>query len=97
MMAGSALLGLALGSVQPMVLSMLHQGVPADRTGQALALRMLFTNSATIAMPIGFGLLAAATTSAAPMWLMAGLLLLALRPAQALAARAPSEADSVRV
>jgi MFS family permease len=97
MMAGSALLGLALGSVQPMVLSMLHQGVPADRTGQALALRMLFTNTATIAMPIGFGLLAAATTSAAPMWLMAGLLLLALRPAQALAARAPSEADSVRV
>jgi MFS family permease len=84
MMIGSALLGLALGSVQPMVLSMLHQGTPRDRTGQALALRMLFTNTATIAMPLGFGLLAAATIQAAPMWLMAALLLAARRPVNAL-------------
>ncbi len=74
MMLGSALLGVALGSVQPMVLSTLHQAAPPDRQGQALALRMLFTNVATIAMPLAFGLLAAATTSAAPMWLMAALL-----------------------
>lgn len=77
MMLGSAVLGLALGSVQPMVLSMLHQAAPEGRQGQALALRMLFTNAATIAMPVGFGLLAAATTSAAPMWLMAAVLLAA--------------------
>jgi MFS family permease len=81
MMLGSALLGVALGSVQPMVLSMLHQAAPPDRQGQALALRMLFTNAATISMPAGFGVLAAATTAAAPMWLMAGLLLLARWPA----------------
>jgi MFS family permease len=87
MMAGSAVLGLALGSVQPMVLSMLHQAAPAGRQGQALALRMLFTNAATIAMPIGFGLLAAATTSAAPMWLMAAVLLAARVPARRLARR----------
>ena len=80
MMLGSALLGLALGSVQPMVLSTLHQAAPAGRLGQALGLRMLFTNAATIAMPVGFGLLAAATTQAAPMWLMAALLLAARRP-----------------
>lgn len=85
MAAGSAVLGLALGSVQPMVLSMLHHGAPPDRTGQALALRMLFTNAATIAMPIGFGVLAAATTSAAPMWLMAALLLAARVPVGRLA------------
>lgn len=84
MMAGSALLGLALGSVQPMVLSMLHQAAPEGRQGQALGLRMLFTNAATITMPLGFGFLAAATTSAAPMWVMAAALLLALAPARRL-------------
>lgn len=77
LMLGSALLGMALGSVQPMVLAMLHQVTPADRHGQALGLRMLATNGATIAMPVGFGLLAAATTAAAPLWLMAALLLAA--------------------
>lgn len=97
MMVGSALLGLALGSVQPMVLSMLHQGAPPGQQGQALALRMLFTNAATIAMPVGFGFLAAATTSAAPMWLMAALLLLARVPARGLSAKAASEANAARV
>lgn len=75
MLVGSALLGLALGSVQPMVLSMLHQVTPSDRHGQALGLRMLVTNGATIVMPSGFGLLAAATVPAAPLWLMASLVL----------------------
>lgn len=85
LMAGSALLGLALGSVQPMVLSTLHQITPADRHGQALGLRMLFTNGATIVMPLGFGLLATASVAAAPMWLMAALLLWAQWPAARLA------------
>jgi MFS family permease len=85
MMLGSALLGLALGSVQPMVLSTLHQAAPPDRQGQALALRMVFTNVATIAMPAGFGLLAVATSTAAPMWLMAALLIAARWPARRLA------------
>jgi MFS family permease len=80
MVIGSAVLGLALGSVQPMVLSTLHQAAPPGRQGQALGLRMLFTNAATIAMPVGFGFLAAATTSAAPMWLMAAALVAARWP-----------------
>jgi MFS family permease len=75
MLVGSALLGLALGSVQPMVLSMLHQVTPPDRHGQALGLRMLVTNGATIVMPSAFGLLAAATVPAAPLWLMGSLVL----------------------
>lgn len=81
MMLGSALLGVALGSVQPMVMSTLHQAAPAGRQGQAIGLRMLFTNAATIAMPLGFGLLAAVTTPALPMWLMAAVLLAARWPA----------------
>lgn len=84
LMIGSALLGLALGSVQPMILATLHQVTPADRHGQALGLRMLATNGATVAMPIGFGLLAGATATAAPLWLMASLLILAQWPARAI-------------
>ncbi len=97
MMFGSALLGLALGSVQPMILSTLHQAAPPDRQGQALALRMVFTNVATIAMPAGFGLLAAVTTTAAPMWLMAALLVAARWPAHRLAPTVSSETDAGRV
>lgn len=98
MMIGSALLGVALGSVQPMVLSTLHQAAPPARQGQALALRMVFTNAATIAMPLLFGVLAATTTVAAPMWLMAAMLLAARWPASRLGRAAPpSEPDAGRV
>jgi len=86
MMVGSALLGVALGSVQPMVLSTLHQAAPRDRQGQALALRMVFTNVVTLAIPAGLGFLAAATTNAAPMWVMAAMLLAARWPASRLKA-----------
>ncbi len=84
MMLGSSLLGLALGSVQPMILATLHQVTPTLRHGQALGLRMLATNSATISVPVGFGLLATATVASAPMLLMASLLLLAQWPARAM-------------
>ena len=97
MMLGSALLGIALGSVQPMILSTLHQAAPPDRQGQALALRMVFTNVATIAMPAGFGLLALVGGSAAPMWLMAALLIAARWPASQLRLPASSETDAARV
>jgi len=87
MMVGSSLLGVALGSVQPMVLSTLHQVTPRERHGQALGLRMLTVNAATIAMPVGFGLLASALVAAAPMWMMAGLLVAAQWPAGSLRRR----------
>ena len=69
LMAGSAVLGLALGAVQPMVLATMHH-----RHGQALGLRMLASNGATVAMPLGFGALAAMSVAAAPLWLMASVL-----------------------
>nr|WP_297529616.1 MFS transporter [uncultured Roseateles sp.] len=74
LMLGSAVLGLALGAVQPMVLATMHQVTPPDRHGQALGLRMLASNGATVAMPLGFGVLAAASVAAAPLWLMASIL-----------------------
>ncbi|NCT82125.1 MAG: MFS transporter [Comamonadaceae bacterium] len=84
LIVGSALLGTALGSVQPMILAMLHRATPPERHGQALGLRMLTLNGATVAMPVGFGMLAVATATAAPMWLMGSLLLAAQWPARKL-------------
>ena len=51
----SVLLGLALGSVQPMVMSMLHQITPEARHGEALGLRLMAINASSVAMPILFG------------------------------------------
>ncbi len=87
MILGSSLLGLALGSVQPMILSTLHQVTPRERHGQALGLRMLSVNVATVAMPVSFGFLASAFVVAAPMWMMAGLLVAAQWPAGSLRRR----------
>jgi len=84
LICGSALLGTALGSVQPMILAMLHRATPPERHGQALGLRMLTLNGATVAMPAGFGMLAVATATAAPMWLMGTALLAAQWPARKL-------------
>lgn len=88
LMLGSAVLGLALGAVQPMVLATMHQVTPPDRHGQALGLRMLAANGATVAMPLGFGALAAASVAAAPLWLMASILVGAQFAARRLAAPA---------
>jgi MFS family permease len=52
----SVLLGLALGSVQPMVMSTLHQITPPARHGEALGLRLMAINASSVAMPMLFGL-----------------------------------------
>jgi len=51
----SLLLGLALGTVQPMVMSMLHQITPEARHGEALGLRLMAINASSVVMPIVFG------------------------------------------
>lgn len=48
-------LGLALGSVQPMVMSALHQITPPERQGEALGLRMMAINASSTVMPMVFG------------------------------------------
>lgn len=84
MALGSALLGVALGSVQPMVMARLHQMVTPERHGQALGVRMLATNLATLGVPLAFGLMAGVAGVLSPLWLMAALMLLTLRPARRL-------------
>lgn len=51
----SVLLGLSLGSVQPMVMSTLHQITPESRHGEALGLRLMGINASSVLMPMVFG------------------------------------------
>jgi len=51
----SVLLGVSLGSVQPMIMSTLHQITPEARHGEALGLRLMLINASSVAMPMLFG------------------------------------------
>ncbi len=53
--ACSVLLGLVLGSVQPMIMSTLHQITPHAVHGQALGLRLMSINLSSVLMPMLFG------------------------------------------
>ena len=48
-------LGLTLGSVQPMVMSMLHDLTPDQRHGETLAFRSMAINASSTVMPLIFG------------------------------------------
>ena len=64
----SVLLGAALGSVQPMVMSTLHQITPSDRHGEALGLRLMTINISSVVMPVLFGAAGAAMGVAGVFW-----------------------------
>lgn len=66
----AALLGLTLGSVQPMIMSMLHQLTPDSRYGEAIAMRSMVMNASSTAMPLVFGATGAALGAAALFWLV---------------------------
>ncbi|MEY3124760.1 MAG: hypothetical protein RLZZ573_1280 [Pseudomonadota bacterium] len=51
----SVLLGITLGSVQPMIMSTLHQITPGSRHGEALGLRLMSINASSVLMPMLFG------------------------------------------
>jgi MFS family permease len=66
----ATLLGLALGSVQPMIMSKLHHITPADRHGEAIALRSMTINFASSVMPLIFGAGGAALGAGTLFWAM---------------------------
>ncbi|HSI55669.1 MAG: MFS transporter [Ramlibacter sp.] len=68
--ACSVLLGVALGSVQPMVMSTLHQITPEARHGEALALRMMAINASSVAMPMLFGMAGAVIGISGVFWVV---------------------------
>ncbi len=69
----AVLLGLALGSVQPMIMTTLHQITPHDRHGEAIALRSMTINFSSAVMPLMFGLAGAALGAASLFWVMGAL------------------------
>jgi len=66
----AVLLGLALGSVQPMIMTTLHQLTPDDRHGEAIALRSMTINFSSAVMPLLFGFAGAALGAASLFWVM---------------------------
>ena len=64
----SVLLGFALGSVQPMIMSMLHQITPHARHGEALGLRLMAINASSVVMPMLFGSAGAIVGVAGVFW-----------------------------
>ena len=66
----SVLLGLALGSVQPMIMSTLHQITPSHRHGEALGLRLMSLNGSSVFMPMLFGTVGAAVGISVVFWTM---------------------------
>lgn len=75
----SVLLGLALGTVQPMVMSMLHQITPEARHGEALGLRLMALNASSVAMPLVFGTMGAVVGVSALFWAVGGVVALGSR------------------
>ena len=67
----SMVLGLALGTVQPMVMSTLHQITPQHRQGEALGLRLMSINASSVLMPMLFGA-AGAVAGVAPVFWVVG-------------------------
>jgi dipeptide/tripeptide permease len=67
------LLGLALGCVQPMIMSMLHQITPHHRHGEAVGMRLMVINASSVAMPMLFGAAGSAVGISAVFWTMAAM------------------------
>ena len=75
MMALMFLLGLGLGSPQPMVLTLLHESAPAGRAAEALGLRTTLINGSQTVMPLMFGAVGAALGMMPVFWTMSAALL----------------------
>lgn len=69
----SVLLGLALGSVQPMIMSLLHQVTPHHRQGEAVGMRLMVINASSVAMPVLFGAAGTAVGISAVFWATAAM------------------------
>jgi MFS family permease len=74
MAACAAVLGIALGMVQPAIMATLHDLTPPERHGEALALRSMAIHASMAAMPLLFGALGTAVGAPVLFWLMAAAL-----------------------
>jgi MFS family permease len=72
----AVMLGLALGAVQPMIMTTLHQLTPHDRHGEAIAMRSMTINCSSAVMPLLFGFAGAAVGAVSLFWVMGAAVLL---------------------
>ena len=73
----SVALGFVLGSVQPMIMSTLHQITPEHRQGEALGLRLMTINASSVIMPMLYGVAGAVVGVAGLFWVTGALVGLA--------------------
>lgn len=73
----SIALGFVLGSVQPMIMSTLHQITPEHRHGEALGLRLMTINASSVIMPMVYGAAGAVVGVAGLFWVTGALVGLA--------------------
>lgn len=66
----SVMLGMALGSVQPMIMSTLHQITPEHRHGEAVAIRVMAINASSVTMPMLFGVAGALIGISGVFWIV---------------------------
>ena len=69
----SVLLGMALGCVQPMIMSALHQITPHHRHGEALGMRAMAINGSSVVMPLLFGSAGVVVGAGAVFWVVGAL------------------------
>jgi MFS family permease len=70
----SFVLGLGLGSGQPMVMSLLHTHAPAERIGEAVGVRMSLINTSSVVVPLLFGAVGSSFGLAPVFWTMGACL-----------------------
>jgi len=75
----SVCLGVSLGSVQPMIMSTLHQITPPAQHGQALGLRLMAINFSSVVMPLLFGTAGAVVGVSVVFWSVGSLVALGSR------------------
>jgi MFS family permease len=83
----SVFLGFALGTVQPMVMSTLHQITPEHRHGEAVAMRIMAINASSVTMPMLFGVAGAAIGISGVFWVFGAVVGSGLRLAFRLQSR----------
>ena len=79
--ACSVVLGLALGVVQPMVMSTLHQVTPPARHGEALGLRLMAIHASSVLMPVLFGTIGTVVGVSVVFWVVGAAVAAGARPA----------------
>jgi predicted MFS family arabinose efflux permease len=67
----AALLGMALGTIQPAILSSVHDIAPSDRQGEAMAVRSMSVHLSMAVTPLLFGVAGGAIGAVTLFWVMA--------------------------